>query len=283
MKPISVRRPADAQSDSSAPPLTPRPETRPARRLARFAPEIIRELPPERLLRIDVNGCFAGTVLAIPDAPRELAAGWAFMHGFFDRTADLGRVSAADDRISIMVASGEDIDRRRLEAVGWAEPNPLPAPNTAGTEPFSIEEGMLVNLIDVAWSSFRRDGGSDGYLHVAAASSCEIHCIARDRTIEMAAAKVLGWMITGGRQQAAPVLLVRGMVDRRLVEAAGRLGVSLIVTSAIPTAEAYRAATGMSLSIVGMALATTLGLLVDGGHIGPESADEPPGESETGP
>jgi formate dehydrogenase assembly factor FdhD len=228
---------------------------------------VVRELPDECLIRVDVNGCLAGTVLAIPDAPRELATGWAFMYGFFDTRDELGRVTVDVDRVSVMVESGENIDRRRLEAVGWAEPAPMSGPEPAEGEPYSLGEAELLQLIETAWQTFRRDGGNDGYLHVAVASGTDIKCIARDRTIDMAAAKVLGWSLLNGREDDISVLIVRGIVGRRLVEAAARLGISVIVTSAIPTIEAYRAATGLSLSIIGMAMSRSIGLLIDGGHI----------------
>jgi formate dehydrogenase accessory protein FdhD len=228
---------------------------------------VVRELPDECLIRVDVNGCLAGTVLAIPDAPRELATGWAFMYGFFDTRGELGRVTVDAERVSVMVESGEDIDLRRLEAVGWAESAPISEPEPSEGEPFYLGEAQLLQLIDATWQAFRRDGGNDGYLHVAVASGSDIRCVARDRTTDMAAAKVLGWALLNGCDEGISVLVVRGIVGRRLVEAAARLGISVIVTSAIPTSEAYRAATGLSLSIIGMAMSRSIGLLIDGGHI----------------
>ena len=269
MNPPSVPRhfepePISAPSDALPP---ERAAARPLRRLARFAPDIVGELPDDRLLRLEVNGRFAGTILAIPDAPRELAVGWSFMYGFFDLTDDLGCVTVAGDRVSVMVESGEDVDVRRLQAVGWAEAQPLPAPDVRQRTPFRIGERALLRLIDTTWDAFRRDGAADGYHHVAATSGDDVHCIARDLTADMAVAKVLGWMILHGRERETPVLVVRGIVDRRLIEAAARLGISMIITSAIPTVDAFRAAAGLSLSIVGMALTRTAGLLVDSGHI----------------
>lgn len=274
-----------SEPDSShGSPGAPHPEVaavRPPRRLVRFAPDIVDELPVARPLRIDVNGCLAGTVLAIRDAPRELGAGWSFMYGFFGLNDDLDRVSVSGDRISVMVASGQDIDRRRLEAAGWAEPQPLPAPRSPRGEPLRIGETALLELIDATWHAFRGDGATDGYIHAAVTSDRYVHCIARDLTTDIAAAKVLGWVILHGREQETTVMAVCGVVDRRLIETVARLGISLVVTSAIATADALRAANGLSLSIVGLALSRTPGLFVDSGHIellpaedGPESTDD---------
>lgn len=239
----------------------------PARTLARYSPEVLRELPEERYLRVDVNGCLAGSLLAIPDAPRELAAGWAYMHGFFDHPDELNHVSVSGDRASIMVESGEDLDRRRLEAVGWLESPPLASREPSNSEPFCIESAQLMDLIAATWQTFKRDGGAEGYLHAAAASAGEVQCVARDRTMDMAVAKILGWAVLADKLPRMPVMLVRGIVGRKVVEAAASVGVSLIVTSAIPTADAFRAAMGLSLSIVGIAMSKSMGLLVDSGHI----------------
>lgn len=252
---------------SSHPVIDPLKDGTPARVLSRFSPEVVRELPDERYLRVEVNGCLAGSLLAIPDAPRELATGWAYMHGFFDQPENVNHVSVSGDRASIMVEGGEDIDRRRLEAVGWMDAPPLASRDPLDNEPFLIGTDQLVDLIDATWQTFRRDGGGEGYLHAAAASASEVLCVARDRTVDMAAAKVIGWALLADTRPDMPVMLVRGIVGRRVIEAAASAGVSLMVTSAVPTADGFRAAMGLSMSIVGVAIRQTMGLLVDGGHI----------------
>lgn len=227
-------------------------------------------------MRIDVNGVLAGTIRATPDAPRELAAGWAFMYGFYDHTSHLDRVTARDDRLSVMAESGEDIDLRRLEAVGWAEPNPLPTPEDAMETAFQIEEGDLIDVVDATWHAFRKDRSSEGYVHAAVASVRDVHCVARDRVQEPAVAKVLGWKVLDGRDVSTPMLLLRGIPDRRTVEAAARLGFSMIVSDGVPTKEAFRAALGSSMTLVGLATSRTIGLFVDGGHISMDAGDLPP-------
>lgn len=245
----------------------PSTSERAPRKIARFSPEIISELPEIRSLRVDVNGILAGTILAIPDAPRELAAGWAFMHGFYDRTSHLDRVTVRDDRLSVMVESNEDIDIRRLEAVGWAEASPLPTPDVAAEERFQITEADLIHVIDATWYAFHKDCSSEGYIHAAIASADDIFCVARDRVQEPAVAKVLGWKVLEGTGIPTPMLLLRGIPDRRIVEAAARLGVSMLIADGIPTSEAFRAALGLSMSVVGMSASRLIGLFVDGGHI----------------
>jgi formate dehydrogenase accessory protein FdhD len=251
-----------SRSQAPAEPLPPR--------LARFEiGSVIAQTPDERVVRIDVNGCLAGAVRVVPDALREVAVGWAFMHGFFEASDALGHVSVRDDRISIMVDGGEDLDRLRLEAAGWERPSH--SRQVASFPPRSasltIDETAVVRIAAEGFRQFRKDGAVAGYAHAGIASAHSVHCVARDLVTETAAAKVLGWVLCEGRHQESRVLIVRGMVDQRLVRAAARCGIELIISDSIPTAPAVREALRLPLSIVGMATSRRLGLFVDGGHI----------------
>jgi hypothetical protein len=201
------------------------------------------------------------------------------MYGFYELTDHLDCVTLDGDRVSVMVQSGQDIDVRRLEAVGWAPPRYLRHATHTEEERFHIDELALRGLIDATWNAARRDGAADGYMYVAVASAKCVHCIARDLTTGVAAAKVLGWTILEGGERDLSVLLTRGIVERRLIEAAARLGISVVVTSGVPTADAFWAATRLALTIVGMAMSRTPALLVDGGHIEqlPATEDLEPG------
>ncbi len=189
------------------------------------------------------------------------------MHGFYELTDHLDRVTVHENRASVMVESGQDIDIRRLEAVGSAPPRSLPDPDRPDGEPFRVDEPALLSLMDATWDAARRDGSADGYVHAAVASAESVHCIARDLTSAASAAKVLGWTILEGTERNLSVLLTRGILARPLIEAAARLGISVVVTSGVPTADAFRAAARLALTIVGMAMSRTPALLVDGGHI----------------
>lgn len=218
-------------------------------------------------MRVDVNGVFAGSILAIPDCPRELAAGWAFMHGFFGGDVTPDRVTVDGDRVSIMVASGEDLDRRRLEVVGWAEAQPSDGPDIERDEPFSIDAQRLLDVLDATWHAFRQDGAGEGYIHAAAASADRVCCVARDTNIQMAVAKIFGWMVLERHGVLPEMLIVNGIVERQVVDAAARLGVEVIATGSMPTADAFRAATGSGVSMVGMATSPAARLLIDAGHV----------------
>lgn len=238
------------------------------RRLARYEPGVVAELPGEGTLRIEINGVFAGAIHCLPDAQAELALGWAFLHGFFSGPADIDSLTVHDGRVSLMLGTGVDLDARRDAAVGWRDlPDDDRLVPERQPEPFAIHADVLFELVRDALRAMSADRSRDGFVHAAVASDTAVHCVARDLSVDNAVAKILGWMLRDGRDAATPILLTRGIVDRLVVGAASRLGVALIVTTGIPTADAFRAATGRDVSLLGMAAHQRPGLLVDAGHV----------------
>lgn len=238
------------------------------RRLARYEPGVVAELPAEGLLRIEINGVLAGAVHCLPDAQAELALGWGFLHGFFAGPNDIDSVTVHDGRVSLMLSAGVDVDVRRLVAVGWRDAPEDDEPSVLQpAEPFVIHADLLFDLVRDALRAMAADRSRDGFVHAAIASDTVVHCVARDLTVDNAVAKLLGWVLREGRDIETPVLLTRGIVDRIVVSAAARLGVALIVTTGIPTADAFREAIGREVSILGMAANQRPGLLVDAGHV----------------
>jgi formate dehydrogenase accessory protein FdhD len=245
-------------------------------RLARFEPGVVGVLPEESVLRIEVNGVLAGALDCLPDAPAELALGWAFMHGFLGASDVIDSVTVDDARVSLMVQTVSDIDRRRIEAVGWTERSPAPdtGDDSGSAEPFIIHIDVLVGIVRNGLKAMNDDRARDGFIHAAVASDTSIHCIARDQTAESAVAKVLGWILRDGRDVTNRILLVRGLVNRAIVDAAGRLGIPVLATTGVLTAEAFREAIGRDISVIGMMSSQRPGLLVDGGHIIEDDASE---------
>jgi formate dehydrogenase accessory protein FdhD len=243
-------------------------------RLARFEPGVIAALPKESSLHIEVNGVLAGAVNCLPDAPAELALGWAFMHGFFGANDTIDSITEDEDRVSLMVQTVSDVDRRRIEAVGWVERSPAPdARDLVQRDPFAIHIDVLMDVVRTGIKAMTADRARDGYVHAAIASDTSIHCVARDQSAELAVSKVVGWMLRDGRELDSHILLVRGMVDRAIVSAASRLGVPVLATTGVLTAPAFREATGEGMSVVGMVGSSRPGLLVDGGHVIDDVAD----------
>lgn len=243
-------------------------------RLARFEPGVVAELPEESVLHIEVNGSLAGAIRCLPDAPAELALGWAFMHRFFDVPEHVDSVSVHDDRVSLMIHAGVDVDSLRLQAAGWSDETDC-ADSQEGpeVEPFVVHAEVLLGVVRSAFGVMAKDRARDGFVHAAVASDTGVHCVARDQAVLPAIAKIAGWMLRDGATTETPIVIVRGMIDRQVVESMSRLGVSLLVTTGIPTADAFRAATGQNVSLLGMASSQRPGLLVDAGHV-IEDADE---------
>jgi FdhD protein len=234
-------------------------------------------LPDQRAVTIEINGCPSGVVTCAPDAPKELAVGWAFAWGYLDGAAELGKVTLHGDRVSLMVDGGRDLDRLQRLSSGWEEIAPRFGhehhqhdDDEADDEPFRITEGRLSLIADRAFERFKEDRGDDGFLHAALADFEVVRCIARDLDARAAIDKVIGWSLLEGVELDGAFLLVRGTVTRQIVQRALRARLALVVSDELATREAVQTAREASLTVVGRALGPDRLLFHDGGHILPD-------------
>ena len=229
-------------------------------RLRLFSEAVWHELDGETELAIEVNGVPVGLVSCMDSAIAELAAGWVFMHRFCDSPRDFHRSTANDLRASVMVRGGIDILQRRGVLHGERfEPQPVPEPWPRKDE-WSIPEDVLLDILREAWSLFRQDRMAEGSIHAALASAESIEVVAFDITAENAVAKVLGWCLQEQHLPAWEILIVNGLVTRAMVDAAARLGVKVIASPNVPTADAYKVARISNMSLVGYMRHETVGL-----------------------
>lgn len=252
-------------------PARPRPLS-PVRSFARL--DDLNTLPDQRAVTIEINGCPSGVVTCAPDAPRELAVGWAFAWGYLDSASELGRVTLHGDRVSLMVDGGRDLDHLKRLSAGWEEAEPSPAPgrlahdpSDGDLEPFRISEGRLGLIAERAFERFREDRGDDGFVHAGLADLEVVRCIARDLDVRSAIDKVVGWSLLEGVELADALLLVRGTITRQIVQRAVRAGLCLVVGDDLATREAALLAHETGTTLVGRALAHDRLLCHDGGHI----------------
>ena len=235
-----------------------------------------RHLPDPRRIRIEINGILAGAPIALPDAVSEFAVGWAFTHRFFSTPDQLGKISATSGHVSIMIDSGADLDRLKYEAIGWIPREDVEVDRLAGRSartPKSVSVMTEMDAIATCQKVFERfdaDGAKAGYRHAALATADEVVCIARDMAADAAAAKVLGWALSTNADCAGSILVVRGILDDQLVDAAARARIPIVATDAVPTPAAIASAGVSCTSILGLALSFRRGLFADGGHLGDE-------------
>lgn len=239
-------------------------------------PRICHHLPDLRRIRIDINGCLAGSPSCITEAIVEFAVGWAFFNRFFSAPCELGKITSSSQRVSIMVDSGVDLDRRRYEAIGWIDEAdqtfllPVTREHQSSRAPKAVPVVDDLDVLSICERVFRRfdaDDANIGYVHAALATRDDVLCIARDVTTDVAAMKILGWMLEDGDGPDSSMLIVRGVVDAPLIGAAARAGVAIIVTDTVPTRAAVELASEVCLTVVGLALSHRRGLFADGGHI----------------
>ncbi len=228
---------------------------------------VVRELDSECWLSIEVNGVPVTRIACMDSALVELAAGWSLMHRFCERPRDFRSSVVSGQRAAVMVNGGIDIDERLAVLRGYADervmtPEPFPR-----DEAWSIPEDVLLDILREAWATFRSDHMSEGSIHAGLASEAGMEVIAFDVTAENAVTKLLGWSLCSAQLPSHEILIVNGVVTRRMLDAAARVGVQVIATPFVPTADAFRAARVAGVSIVGYMRQRTVGIFHDAGKI----------------
>lgn len=237
------------------------------------ARQALRSLPDVRAVRIEVNGCLAGTANCLAEATREFAVGWAFMHRFYAAGDHIGAVSGSSGRVAIMVDTGEDMDRRKFEAVGWKSRDNDDSDSTASsaraprTVPF-ISQHDAVALSERAFARFDVDGRASGLACAALAHRDDLLVIARDISPCGAVAKILGWMMTECAGETDSILIIAGLIDDVTMGAAGRAGIGVLITDVEPTVAAVRLAAAQGTTVLGLVMSHRRSFFADGGHVG---------------
>jgi formate dehydrogenase accessory protein FdhD len=271
---VSNRRTSDIGQPE--PLVGPRGPVFPRLDLTRISPH----LPQTQRIRIEINGCLCGAPLAIPDAVTEFATGWAFANRFFDRHDQVSKISATATHVSLMVAAGCDLDRRRYEAIGWIprqdliDADGLPRAERLPRAVPVMTELDAVSVFERTFGQFDDDGARAGYTHAGLATVEEVTCVARDLGPDAALYKVLGWALASGAGCESSALVLHGVVDAGQVEAAARAGIPIVATDAVPTTGAIDVAKHHCITLVGLARSTRRGVFVDGGHLGDPSWSE---------
>lgn len=234
--------------------------------------QALRSLPDVRTVRIEVNGCLAGVADCLAEATREFALGWAFMHRFYSAGDHIGSVTGSSGRVAIMVDSGEDMDHRKLEAVGWTSRDDdsdgtVSSMRPPRTVPF-VSQHDVIALSERAFARFDVDGRAAGLACAALARGDDLTVIARDIEPRGAIAKILGWMMTEDKEEADSILIVSGLIDEVTVNAARRAGIGVLVTDVEPTSGAARRAAAQGTTLLGLVMSHRRSFFADGGHVG---------------
>lgn len=244
-----------------------RAEQQARQRLRLFGHAVLNQLDAETELHIEVNGVPVSSISCMDSALAELAAGWALLERFCESPSDFQQVTVNESRAAVMVRGGVDILYRRGILIGERRELPsIPEPWPRDEE-WSIPEDVLLDILREAWGHFRNDRMLEGSVHAALASSAGIEVVAFDITVQNAVAKVLGWCLQAQRFPAYEIMVVNGLVTRRIVDAAARLGVKIIASPNIPTADALKAARVAGLGIIGYMRQEMVGLFGNPGLV----------------
>lgn len=237
-----------------------------------FNHAVIHDLDREMSLAIEINGVPVRQITCSDSALAELAAGWAFLHHFFASPDEFDRCTVNESRASVMTQGGSDISAR-ISVLNGSMPERLQAPSPfPRNEDWSIPDDVLLDILREAWQLFRNDHMSEGSIHAALANERGIEVVAFDNIVEHAVSKVLGWCLISDCLPAFEVLIVNGPVTRAIVDAAARIGVLVIATPFVPTADAYITARVSGMNIVGYMRHATVGLFGGPGLVISEDA-----------
>lgn len=228
---------------------------------------VLHELDGETELAIEVNGVPVSLISCMDSALAELAAGWAFMHRFCESPREFNKSTIHELRASVMVGGGIDIDQRRALIHGERFEQPSAPEPWPRSEDWSVPEDVLLDILREAWGHFRRDRMLEGSVHAALASADGIEVVAFDITAQNAVAKVLGWCLLQGRLPSWEILIVNGLITRAMVDAAARIGVKIIASPNVPTADAFKLARISNMSLVGYMRHETVGLFGNPGLV----------------
>lgn len=243
-------------------------------RIRPFNQSVLSQLDNEASLTIEINGVPVASVPCMDSALAELAAGWALMHQFCDSPGDFDRATAHDFRASVMVGGGIDILHHRGVLMGERvrhihAPEPWPR-----DEEWTVPDDVLLDVLRETWGIFRKDRMIEGSIHAALANEAGIEVVAFDINPANAVAKVLGWCMIQRRLPAFEILVVNGLVTQTIVDSAARMGVKVIASPHVPTADAYKTARVAGMALVGYMRQHTVGLFGNPGIVTFEDAED---------
>jgi FdhD protein len=209
-------------------------------------------LPVEHALQLRVGGNDVASLLCTPDRLVELAVGWLHAQGL--------RVESPD---AIALTRGERVSV--IELADWP----------AGAMPWrdyvlaGLDAGVLLvraqaTIPDDAWmasdvfearvreafEAFRAARGSGGYHHAAFVAADGVHSLVLDLSRHNAVDKVVGEALLAGRTPTHAALVLSGRISADIALKAARLGVPVVASRSLPTAQAVELAQASGLLLV---------------------------------
>jgi FdhD protein len=218
-------------------------------------------LPVESPVEIEINGVPRATLLCTPEAIEELAVGWSFSHGFIDAISDLATVKIKGGRVSIMLnrslPGGHDWSGQLTAGfdAGLVRSPVLRALTPPERDQFVVPGSMILRTTDNLFEQFRDAKAANG------SHFCGLHDYGNaaamffsDFSRHNAVDKLIGWAVLTKLTLAQSVMVLSGRISGDIVYKAMRGGIKIIVTRALPSAQAIRLAQGGGITLIGRAL-----------------------------
>ena len=191
----------------------------------------------EHKLDVYVNGEKAVSLVCSNDQLEELVTGRLCTDGYISRKEDISKISfdASCERAEVALSADNDAaDRRALEKVKTCDYNPEDVFEIAGR----FAEGMPVHSMTKGTHSCILARGREMLY------SCED--IGRHNTVD----KAVGYALINGIDLTKCILYISGRVPTDMMQKVIRAGIPVLVSKAVPTADAVKMADEYGVTLI---------------------------------
>jgi FdhD protein len=211
-------------------------------------------LPEEHVLRIRVGGTHVATLLCTRERLAELATGWLFAQGLSIRPdttiAVTGgeRDSSAD--VSMDAMSAAQLPWRSYLAAGLDAGTLISRVSATVAKEACMPRAVFEQRVREAFDMFREARGAGGYHHAALVDRDAIRSIVLDLSRHNAVDKVVGDSIRQELDTQHAAIVLSGRISADIALKAARLGVPIVASRSLPTAQAVELAEASGLMLV---------------------------------
>ena len=238
-------------------------------------------LAVEEPLQIRIGERNISITMRTPGSDAELAAGFLFTEGLIREAADIAGIECADNRTTVTLAAGAEIDPERFQrnfymtsSCGVCGKASIEAIESAGCTMLPrdvprVSESVVISLPDKlrkAQAVFEHTGG----LHAAGLfwGEGELIAIREDVGRHNAVDKLIGRaMLDGLTPLHNHVLLVSGRASFELVQKAVMAGIPVLAAVGAPSSLAVKTALRFGMTLIGFLRGGRFNVYAGGGRI----------------
>lgn len=214
------------------------------------------ELPVEHLMRIRLRGTDVAALLCTPERMDDLATGWLFSQGVsvpidarvIRRAVPEGTEVEFDLAVPASL-TGREFVVSGLDACVLQSGPPVQVSGSA-----SMTRDRFEREVVSAFDTFRRLRGSGGYHHAALIGDGGVLDVVRDLSRHNAVDKIVGGVLRTRVDASQSAIVLSGRITADIALKSARLGVPVVASRSLPTAQAVALAEATGLMVVARVL-----------------------------